>query len=199
MIYTLFSPDKRLKVKLALDNGSLYYSICKDGHEAVARSPLALVTSGIDFTCGLELQNEQRKQIDSTYTIPAFKKAECRDHANALALTLRKGGGILIAEARAYNDGGAVRLTLKSTGDVKDNTAIEVTDEATCFALPHSAIELYAQKYIFTYEDHYHPVPPAELWQNRWAFPALARLDGGYWALYTEAPVYGQNAKGLPW
>jgi alpha-glucosidase len=153
----------------------------------VARSPLGLVTGEEDFTNGLELRGEERSVIDETYRITAFKKSLCHDHAECLSLTLAKGGRVIKAEARAYDDGGAVRLTLEGSGTVR------VKEEATGFAFPGSAIELYAQKYIFTYEDEYHPVPRGELWQNAWAFPALARLGGGYWAMYAEAPVYGQN------
>ncbi|GHV69089.1 alpha-glucosidase [Spirochaetia bacterium] len=189
-VFKLNSPNKRVTVTLYLENGCLAYKTDVDGHEAVARSPLGLITDSVDFTSGLRLKGEARTMINYTYRIPAFKKADCTDHAHCIALTFEKDGKELVAEARAYDDGGAVRLTLTGAGKV------EIAREVTGFGLPESAIDLYAQKHLFSYEDHYHPVAREDLWQNPYAFPALASLGGGYWALYAEAPVYSNGYGG---
>jgi len=184
-IYILKSPEKRVTVTLFLENGSLFYQIVKDGFEAVARSPLGLVTEKTDFSCGLKFKNEIRNYIDVTYKIPAFKKEECIDRANCIALTLEKNGEEIVAEARAYDDGGAVRLTLKGAGGVK------ITEEKTGFAVPAVSRGAYSQKFLFCYEDQYHPVEREDLWQNNWAFPMLVRIGEQSWALYAEAPIFG--------
>ncbi|MFV0399021.1 MAG: glycoside hydrolase family 97 catalytic domain-containing protein [Oscillospiraceae bacterium] len=184
-VHVLHSPENRVTVTLSLDrDGSLFYRTEVDGHSAVALSPLGTTTTGTDFTRGLRLVEEGREAIDETYSIPAFKKSSCPDRANCLSLLLEKEGKQLLAEARAYDDGGAVRLTLLGKGPV------EIPEEYTGFAVPEQVGNLYAQKLVFSYEDHYHPVPREDLHQNPYAFPLLAELGGGRWALYAEAPVY---------
>ncbi|MDR1971218.1 MAG: glycoside hydrolase family 97 protein [Treponema sp.] len=188
-VFKLFSPQKKVTVNLFFD-GSLSYQVLVDGREAVAPSPLGLVSAAADFTSSLKLKGEERRRLDYEYQIPAYKKASCRDTANCLTLTFEKDGIDMTAEARAYDDGAAVRLTIKGAGGA------QVLSEATAYNVPGTAIEVYAQKHLWSYEDHYHPVTKDELWQNVYAFPVLARLEGGYWALYAEAPVYGGNYGG---
>ncbi|MDR2102432.1 MAG: glycoside hydrolase family 97 protein [Treponema sp.] len=188
-VFKLRSPGKRVAVNFFFD-GALSYQVLVDGREAVAPSPLGLVTGGGDFCRDLVFKGELRSRLDYGYRIPAFKKAECTDHANCLALSFEKGGAEILAEARAYDDGAAFRLTLKGSGPV------QITKEASAFNVPRGAGEIYAQKHLWSYEDHYHPVPKEELWQNVYAFPLLLKLEGEYWALYAEAPVYGGDYGG---
>jgi alpha-glucosidase len=188
-VFRLLSPGKRVAVNLFFD-GALSYQVLVDGREAVAPSPLALAGSGGDFRRDLVFKGETRSRLDSSYRIPAFKKAGCVDRANCIALSFEKAGAEILAEARAYDDGAAFRLTLKGSGPV------QVTEEATAFTVPPGAAEIYAQTHLWSYEDHYHPVPREELWQNVLAFPLLIRLEGGYWALSAEAGVYGGDYGG---
>jgi alpha-glucosidase len=188
-VFKLLSPGKRVAVNFFFD-GALFYQVLVDGHEAAAPSPLGLVTGGGDFSRGLSFTGEARSRLDYGYRIPAFKKAECADLANCLVLGFEKGGAEILAEARVWDDGAAFRLTLKGSGPV------QVTEELSAFTVPPSAGEIYAQKHLWSYEDQYHPVPREELPQNVFAFPLLVRLEGGYWALYAEAPVYGGDYGG---
>jgi alpha-glucosidase len=183
-VFKLLSPGKRAALNLFFD-GALSYEVLVDGREAAAPAPLGLVTAGGDFSRDLVFKGESRSSLDSSYRIPAFKKAECTDRANCLALVFEKAGAELLVEARAYDDGAAIRLTLKGSGPV------QVLREAAAFGLPRSAVDCYVQKHLWSYEDNYHPVTREELWQNVLALPLLARLEGGYWALYAEAGVYG--------
>lgn len=185
-VYQLFSPNRRVCLSLLWEEaeGRLYYRTTVDGHEAVGRAPLGLVTNTCDFTCGVAVTGQTRSAIQENYTLPAFKKERCDNRANCLTLTLEKEGECLLAEAIAYDDGAAVRLTLPGEGPV------QVLREATGYAFLESAASLYAQKLLFSYEDNYHPVPVEDLYQNAYAFPLLAQLSGSYWALYAEAPVF---------
>lgn len=123
--------------------------------------------------------------VDETYTIPAFKKKVCRNHANTLTLLLEKHEETLQVEARAYDDGVALRMIVDGEGEGS------VLEERTGFALPQSAHQVYGMKYIFSYEDMYQPIPRCDLAQNRLAFPVLAECGNGVWALYAEAAVFG--------
>lgn len=184
-VYELHSPGKKVSLQLTLEEGRLRYGVEAEGVCAVAPSPLGIVTDLGDFTCGLSAVEAKYGTVDETYRIPAFKKDVCVNRANTLTLVLEKDGRQVCAEVRAYDDGAAVRMTVCGAGPVA------VLREGIGYGIPEQAGNIYAQRYIFTYEDHYQPVPRSELWQNAYAFPMLVQLPGGKWALYAEAGVFG--------
>lgn len=187
--FELHSPDDTVTLKLFLDNGAAGYSVTQHGKDIVAPSPLGLVLDDIDLCDGLELLSDERDTIDETYTIPAFKKSCCVNRAHTLALTLGKAGRQLILEARAYDDGAAVRMRVPA--NERNDAIVNIVDEITGYRLPETACALYGMKYLFTYEDVYHRIPLGELAQNQLAFPVLVEARDGLWALYTEAAVFG--------
>ena len=140
---------------------------------------------GCSLKDGFTVVDEVRGSIDESYSIAAFKKKVCRDRANTLTLTLKNGEGQLTVEARAYDDGVALRMKTDGQGDCR------VLGEKTGFAIPETAGQVYGMKYVFSYEDHYHPIPRCDLAQNNLAFPVLVECGKGVWALYAEAAVFG--------
>lgn len=183
--FELQSPDLTVALVLTLEDGALQYAVTKSGVEAVALSPLGLKLADADLSEGLTFVADERGSVDEAYRIPAFKKAVCENRANTLSLTLRKGDHTLVVEARAYDDGAAVRLRALGEG------ATQVVGETTGYRVPQTAGEIYAMKHLFTYEDQYHLIPFDELPQNRLAFPVLVQAERDTWALYTEAAVFG--------
>ena len=184
-VFAIQSPNGRVKLTVTLEEGRLHWFAQKDGVSIVERSPLGLVLKQADLSEQLTLKQEVYSNVDEYYTIPAFKKNRCHDHANTLTLTLEKQDDLLTVEARAYDDGAAVRLIAAGEG------SCAVERECTGFAIPRTAGQVYAMKYIFSYEDHYHPIPPCDLAQNAYAFPVLVDCGMGTWALYAEAAVFG--------
>jgi len=184
-VHALRSPDGRVALRVVLDGGTLLWETSRDGVVTSALSPLGMVTEAGDLSRDLMLEAEQRGEIDEPYVIPAFKKAICPNRARTLSLALARGSQQLIVEARAYDDGAAVRLVVPGKGMAR------IDAERTAFTVPDGAGELHAQRLLFTYEDHYLPVPRSELPQNPFAFPILVDAGHGQWALYTEANVHG--------
>ena len=184
-VFAIQSPNGRVKLNVALEEGALYWSAQKDGVSVVDRSPLGLVLTQSDLCEHLSLKQENYGCVDEVYTIPAFKKKQCRNHANVLTLTLDKQGEEMKVEARAYDDGVAVRMIADGVGEC------DVERERIGFTVPGTAGQVYAMKYVFSYEDHYHPVPACDLAQNNYAFPVLVDCGRGIWALYAEAAVFG--------
>lgn len=82
----------------------------KDGVALTEDSPLGIEPENCQLCGNFALVGEEAGTIDETYRIPAFKKNLCRDHANTLTLRFQNPQGILTVEARAYDDGAALRL-----------------------------------------------------------------------------------------
>lgn len=185
-IFALHSPEGKTTLTFLLQEGKLFYRVEAGSRCAAALAPVGLKTRDMDFTCGLTLKKETRGAIDETYTLPAFKKAVCMDRCQTIDLLFEKEGQELLVQGRAYDDGAAFRLQLLGEGDVA------VTDEVCGFCVPEEARNIYGMKHLMSYEDHYHPIPVEDLYQNRYAFPMLCELGGGAWALYAEAAVFGE-------
>ena len=184
-VFAIQSPNGRVKLNVTLEDGRLHWSAQKDSVAIVDKSPLGLNLKQGDLYEHLTLQREVSSTVEEDYIIPVFKKKHCYNHANALTLTLEKQEDVLTVEARAYDDGVAVRLIADGEGEC------DVERERTGFAIPRTAGQVYAMKYVFSYEDHYHPVPPCDMAQNTYAFPVLVGCGVGIWALYAEAAVFG--------
>lgn len=183
--FTVYSPDKRVRMDVMLEEGKLFWQAEKDGVLLTEKSPAGLVLEGCSLCDGFALVEEKRGEIREQYTIAAFKKNLCLDEANTLTLTVKNGEGQMALEARAYNDGAALRMKTEGEG------ACRVLGEKTGFAIPDTAGQVYGMKYVFSYEDHYHPIPRCDMAQNNLAIPVLVDCGKGVWALYAEAAVFG--------
>lgn len=183
--FCITSPNGNLELHFTLEGGIPSYQVFLAGKPVTGLSPLGICLTDCDLSCGLEHEDITYTEIDETYSLPAFKKSECVNQAKSMLWTLKKDGRILQIEGRAYHDGAAVRMQVSGEGHA------EVISEMTGYALPESAVRLYAQKLIFSYEDHYNPVPFSELHQNPFAFPVLVEAFPGTYTLYAEAGVFG--------
>lgn len=184
-VTTLKSPKGKTTLQFALQDGKLFYHVEVGSRTAAAMAPIGIKTSEEDFTCGLTLVSETWGSIDESYTIPAFRKAVCLDQCNTVDLLLQKGEKQILVQGRAYDDGAAYRITLLGEGPVA------VESEECGFGVPETARNIYGMRLLMSYEDHYHPIPFEDLYQNRYAFPMLCELGGGAWALYAEAATFG--------
>ena len=115
--YSIQSPNGRVELHLTLQNGCLSYRASKDGVALADESPLGIRLREGDLTHGLTLMDNTYAVVDETYTIPAFKKKVCRNHANTLTLLLEKHEETLQVEARAYDDGVALRMIVDGEGE----------------------------------------------------------------------------------
>ena len=134
-VYLLNSPDSRVNLRIALDNGVLTYSVHRDQETVIESSPVGAIMENADLTCALTTVSECYDEINESYTIPAFKKSHCVNHCNTLMIGLKKDEHVMTLEARAYDDGVALRLILPEKGIMKKET--------TAFAIPESIRSVY--------------------------------------------------------
>lgn len=184
-VIELKSPGQKTTMCFEMVDGKLFYRVLTGKKVASDWAPLGIRTEEEDFTNGLELVGQTYGEIDESYTIPAFRKAVCLDQCNTLELCLQKNNRQITVQARAYEEGAAYRICLQGDGQVS------VIGEECGFHVPEEAKNIYGMKLIVSYEDHYHPIPFEDLYQNRYVFPMLCELGGGSWALYAEAAVFG--------
>lgn len=181
--YSVMSPGGTVCVSVFLADGQLLWRAEKDGVPLSGDAPLGFL-DGPAAQEAVFVRDVAYGGIDDTYTLPAYKKARCRDHAGTMELTCAWGSSLLRVQARAYDDGAAIRV-------IGEGMQRPATGERTAFQVPDGARNIWAMKYLFSYEDQYHLVPREELGQNLYAFPVLLELQAGMWALYTEAAVFG--------
>ncbi|MDR1570491.1 MAG: glycoside hydrolase family 97 protein [Oscillospiraceae bacterium] len=184
-VFELASPNGGIVGTIALSDGALQYRVAAHGTPLLDASPLGILLDTQDLRGGFTFLSERRERLHDEYVIPAFKKSRCINDCNSLSLRLTSTDGELRVEARAYDDGFAVRLVVPGDG------RSAVLDETCAFAVPSGARNITGMKHVFSYEDHYHPIPLEDLWQNRLAMPVLVEAGAGKWALYTEAAVFG--------
>ena len=184
-IHTTLSPDGRVSLAFFVEEGRISYEVRRDGILFADRAPLGIVQPDADLSTGLTLKSEKRGEINEVYRIAAFKKSECVDHCNTITLSLEKEKKKLEVEGRVFDDGAAFRLRIRGRGKG------EADHEVSAFRLPENVENVYGMKWLCSYEDHYHPVPVEDLYQNMYAFPMLAHIAGRQWALYAEAAVFG--------
>ena len=184
--WELRSPGGNLTLGFELSGeGSLFYHVRRYGLTILEKSAFGVVSDKVDFSLELAFCESEERTIDETYVIPAFKAEKCHNHCSVLVLTFEKNGNRLRVEGRAFNDGVALRATLLGEG------AGEIRSEKMSYRLPEDIGDVYAQKFIHTYEDTYDTVPHDDLFQNPYGMPVLAQSDRHTWMLLTEADVMG--------
>src|SRR5690606_31042880 len=85
------SPDGKLTVNLAVNNGTPTYSVSYNGKLFLEPSPIGLKTNIGDFSTGLALKDKQiENKIDETYELPNIKQSKVRYIANETVFSFTK-------------------------------------------------------------------------------------------------------------
>lgn len=184
-VVTVKSPDeKNILTVTAADDGSLSYSLTRNGVALIAPSAVGIVSPDIDLAAGLTVSGTSRNQIDETYTLPTGKSHEYVNRCNELTVSCTKDGTAMDIIFRVYNDGAAFRYNIKGEGTLTvsaDRSTISIPSLTTC----------WAQKYSADYSMPY----PARTWEQmtaleggRMCAPALVKTTGADdWCLVTES------------
>ena len=197
--YELASPDGRLTVTVEAGD-QLRWSIAHDQSTVMLPSAIGIegeTSKHKPFAFGkpVKVQKAVRKQVDTTFPTPVYKKAEVKDYYNLLRLNCK---GNFDIEFRAYNDGVAYRLIGTQPGGYKvSNETVEFN-----FAADHPAFIPYVndnrsgERYCYSFESYYDETPLSQMYTDSLAItPFLVDLGGGKKAVIMEAGL--QNYPGL--
>jgi alpha-glucosidase len=195
------SPDKHLQVHLSqTEQGSLQYSVLRDGKTVLKNSTLGLELTDADFTKGLTIKNSsQIKTISDDYEMMVGKKHKIHYVANEQTVTLKNAADQEIKVTfRLSNDGVAFRYQVPNP----DKKHLQFKNETTSFSFAENTKAWMQSMAVAqtgfantnpSYEETYLtdiPVGTASPSPAGWVFPALYKVDDT-WVALTEVNLDG--------
>lgn len=195
----LVSPDKHLQVKVSqAENGSLHYSIARDGKIVLKESALGLALSDADFTNTLTIKKTSAiKTISDDYEMMVGKKHKIHYQANEQTHTVKNTAGQeLNIIFRVSNDGVAFRYQVPNLGKKllqfkNEITSFVFAENAKAWLQPMAVAQTGFANTNPSYEEHYLmdiPVGTASPSPAGWVFPALYKIDDT-WVSLTEVNI----------
>lgn len=195
------SPDRHLQVHLnQTANGSLHYSLIRDGKVVLKESALGLELVDADFTKTLAIKNTSAvKTINDDYEMMVGKKHKIHYQANEQTYTLKNAAGQeLDVTFRVSNDGVAFRYRIANPNKKllqfkNETTSFAFADTAKAWLQPMSVAKTGWSRVNPAYEEHYVmdvPVGTVSPSPAGWVFPALFNVDDT-WIALSEANMDG--------
>jgi len=197
----LTSPDKHLAVQFSAEqDGSIHYSLQRDGKVVLKDSALGLELTDSDFTKTLSLKKYSAvKTINDDYEMMVGKKHKIHYQANEQTYTVKNNAGQeLEITFRISNDGLAFRYHVPNA----EKKLLRFKSEATSFSFdantkawmqPIAVAQTGWSHVNPSYEEHYVmdvPVGTTSTSPAGWAFPALYKT-GDIWVALSESNLDG--------
>ena len=197
------SPDGKLLVNIACEQGRASYSVNYDGKSMVTTSALGLKADIGDFTKGLTLKDSKQSRIDRSYTMTRTKTSSSHFIANQLDIQLENNERLpLTITFVVSNNDVAFRYTLlKGEGEFcgsavikKEATAFNFPEKATSFICPQSKTMVGFAQTKPSYEEEYTadaPLAKPSAFGEGYTFPCLFHIAEDGWVLVSETGTNG--------
>ena len=193
--YEVSSPNGKVKVEVTNDN-TVKWSVTYDGKPVLLPSEINIQLRQANKTLGLgKIGKVSKKQIQSSFNNPFYKKATISDNYGQLLLYTNQKFTI---EVRAYNDGAAYRLI---SGHTKSTMVVNEVAEY-CFDADYQAFVPYVndtrggERYCYSFESYYDEQPLSKMFTDSLAITPLAVcLPEGMKAIAMDAGV--ENYPGM--
>ena len=197
------SPDGKLQVSIACEQGRASYSVNYDGTSMVTTSALGLKADIGDFTKGLTLKDSKQSRIDRSYTMTRTKTSSSHFIANQLDIQLENNDGLpLTITFVVSNNDVAFRYTLlNGKGEFcgsavikKEATAFNFPEKATSFICPQSKTMVGFAQTKPSYEEEYTadaPLTKPSAFGEGYTFPCLFHIAEDGWVLVSETGTNG--------
>ena len=186
---TVVSPDGKLCVTVAVEEGRAFYTVAYDGHEVMGRSALGLRTNLGDFTKNLTWQEAKEGNKVKDYQMTRTKKSQIHYDANTLAVTLQTEKKVPLTVEFWVSDNNIAFRYLLGRGP-KDNPKCAIVEsEATAFNLPEETRSFICpqitpmkgwERTKPSYEEEYKPDEPVNVKSQfgvGYTFPCLFRQE----------------------
>jgi alpha-glucosidase len=152
------SPDGRNEVSVGVREGSVYYSVRRNGQNVLLPSRLGFAFRGADsLRTGLRITGSSRNTVDQTWTQPWGEVARVRDHHNELRVQVaeeRAPNRRFELIFRAFDDGVAFRYVLgESFGEFvmeEELTEFALADNGRAWWIPGNQPEPDRQEILYS-------------------------------------------------
>ena len=190
------SPDGSIIIVMLLNNdGSLTYTVLKDGVTVVEPSQIGIVLSDASLTNGFSFASIYTFESEETYNTISGKTSTVVDNGCYTVVSFVNGSYSVSIPIAAYNDGFAFKYMISTKA-----SEITVNEETTEFTFPERTT-LWAQTISdvsqkFGYETGYPANDISSLEGVNISMPFISKNPNGIWALITEADLYSQPYTG---
>ena len=179
------SPDGRTRLSFVMGaDGSIAYTVERDGRPLILPSALGLVAQERDLAGGFSVREIVKRSVDETWTQPWGENKILHDCHNEMTAVLKNHDGVLLTlRFRAFDDGVAFRYEW----EVPDLDSLTVTDELTEFRFAEDGVSWSIPGNFNTYELLYRELPVSAVENAN--TPFTFRVDGTYGSIH-EAALY---------
>jgi alpha-glucosidase len=184
------SPDGKAVI-VVTDAGGLSYSVFFDGREVVAKSHFGIVADGVDLGADVKLGKSSSRKIRESYSMFGGHSQANNNYRDITVSVRSAAGEVYDLDARAYNDGVALRTRLAAKPGRKIN------GESTEWKLSGNPLAWY-QTDFGSYEGIFQSSPLNDLSDGKkLPLPITFTLPGGGYALVTEANLVNYSDLGV--
>ena len=191
------SPDTKVVVTVAINNGQPNYSVTYAGKTMLEKSPLGLVTNIGDFSRDMKWEGVKTGQnIDKTYTQDRVKVSSIHYQANTQTISLSNDRGQKMdVEFRVSNNDIAFRYLIPKPGEtasirvMSEATGFDFPSQTTTFLSPQSDAMIGWKRTKPSYEEEYkadEPMTTRSQYGHGFTFPCLFRIGQDGWVLLNE-------------
>lgn len=197
----ILSPDNKLAVIVATEEGMPFYSIIYNGKEFLKKSPLGLNTNIGKFLQQLSIGSDvERNTINESYRLEKIKRSNVTYIANEAVITFNQDNKpVFDLIFRVSNNDVAFRYKVYPKGETavcvvnEEATGFVLTKGTTTFLCPQMKPMTGFARTAPSYETAY--TTDDEMGKNGqgfgYTFPALFRVNNNGWMLISETGVDG--------
>ena len=205
------SPDGRLSVTFACENGRAFYSVDYDGQQVLHPSALGLKTSIGDLTRGLTLKDTKNGKVSNQYQMRGTKASSADCQAYSLTLDLQNQDGVEMGITFQVSNHDVAfryemprqkinRKEMKRVRILGELSSFNMPEGTTTFISPQIGPETGWEQTKPSYEETYSadaPMDKASPYGHGYIFPALFHLSGnpGYPGYSGKTGQTGKPAK----
>ncbi|MFC3333657.1 glycoside hydrolase family 97 N-terminal domain-containing protein [Flavobacterium palustre] len=193
------SPDGKLMVSVAVNNGMPTYSVSYNAKAFLEKSPLGLKTNVGDFTSGLLLgANVIQNKIDETYELANIKQSKVHYVANEAVFSFTKDGKAAIDVIfRVSNNNVGFKYKIHPQKEARscvvqeEASGFSLPEGTTTFLCPQSKSMVGFARTMPSYETSYTLDAPMGKNGNGdgYTFPCLFKVNNNGWVLISETGV----------
>lgn len=195
------SPDGNLVVTINDDGGKATYQVSYKQAEFLKTSPLGMITNIGNYTQGLSIQGEAKKEVvKDSYSLRNIKKSQVNYEANKGVVTFTQNGKPAFDVVfQLSNNDIAFRYLIHSKGETRccvvesEATGFAMPDGTTTFLCPQSKPMGGFARTAPSYETSYTVDQPIGKngWGEGYSFPCLFKNNDKGWMLISETGVDG--------